>query len=148
MVLSQRWWKSKDTVIHWRSQGMSPWPRPPLCLDQTEKQLFFFFFGDGPWWSGSASDNDVQRLNNVSALILQSRQVKRTPKDSINELIISKRKPFIIQVTIVKFKSAFLHTYWTVNILRELLCILSDWKSWNGLTFIEDFYVKISETYP
>ena len=126
---------------------MSPGPRPPFCLDQTDEQNLFFF-GDRPWRSGSTSDNDVQRLNNVSALILQLMQVKRTPEDSINELIISKRKPLIVQVTIVKFQSAFLHTYWTVNNLQELLCIFSDWKSLNGLTSMEDFYVKIRDTYP
>ena len=35
---------------------------------------------------------------------------------------------------------------WTVNILRELLCIWSDWKSFNGLNFLEDIYIKSRET--
>ena len=29
-----------------------------------------------------------------------------------------------------------------VNILRELLCIWSDWKSLNGLSFLEDLYIN------
>ena len=42
--------------------------------------------------------------------LLQSRQVKHTPQDSINELIIWKMNPLVVPVTSVKFKSAFLHT--------------------------------------
>ena len=41
--------------------------------------------------------------------MLQSNQVKRTPQDSINELIIRKMNPFVVPVTGVKFKAAFLH---------------------------------------
>ena len=40
---------------------------------------------------------------------LQSNQVKRTPQDSINELIIWKMNPLVVPVTGVKFKAAFLH---------------------------------------
>ena len=40
---------------------------------------------------------------------LQSNQVKRTPQDSINELIISEMNPLVVPVTGVKFKAAFLH---------------------------------------
>ena len=41
---------------------------------------------------------------------LQSRQVKRTPQDSIlNDLIIWKMNPLVVPVTSVKFKSALLH---------------------------------------
>ena len=40
---------------------------------------------------------------------LQSKQVKRTPQDSINELIIWKMNPLVVPVTGVKFKAAFLH---------------------------------------
>ena len=40
---------------------------------------------------------------------LQSRQVKRAPQDSINELIIRKMNPLVVPVTGVKFKAAFLH---------------------------------------
>ena len=40
---------------------------------------------------------------------LQSRQVKRTPQDSIIELIIWKMNPLVDPVTGVKFKAAFLH---------------------------------------
>ena len=54
--------------------------------------------------------------------------------------------PLVVPVTSVKIKSAFLRAYWAVNILRELLCIWSDWKSLNGLDFIEDIYVKLRET--
>ena len=54
--------------------------------------------------------------------------------------------PLVVPVTSVKFKSAFLHAYFAVNILRELLCIWSDSKSLNGLNFIEDIYVKFRET--
>ena len=42
-------------------------------------------------------------------LKLQSKQVKHTPQDSINELIIWKMKPLVVPVTSVKFKSEFLH---------------------------------------
>ena len=41
--------------------------------------------------------------------MLQSNQVKRTPQDSINELIIWKTNPLVVPVTGVKFKAAFLH---------------------------------------
>ena len=40
---------------------------------------------------------------------LQSNQVKRTPQDSISELIIWKMNPLVVPVTGVKFKAAFLH---------------------------------------
>ena len=50
----------------------------------------------------------------------QSRQVKRIPQDSINELIIWKLNPSVVPVKSVKIKLAFLHTKWAVNILREL----------------------------
>ena len=42
-------------------------------------------------------------------IILLSKQVKRTPQDSINELIIWKMNPLIVPVTSVKFKSELLH---------------------------------------
>ena len=35
---------------------------------------------------------------------------------------------------------------WAVNILRELLCIWSDWKSLSGLNVVEDIYIKFRET--
>ena len=41
--------------------------------------------------------------------LLQSNQVKRTPQDSISELIIWKMNPLVVPVTGVKFKAAFLH---------------------------------------
>ena len=41
--------------------------------------------------------------------VLQSNQVKRTPQDSISELIIWKINPLVIPVSGVKFKAAFLH---------------------------------------
>ena len=40
---------------------------------------------------------------------LQSRQVKRTPQDSINEVIIWKMNPLVVAVTGGKFNAAFLH---------------------------------------
>ena len=47
------------------------------------------------------------RLGNNARL--QSRQVKRTPQDSINELIIWKMNPLVVPVTGVKFNAAFPH---------------------------------------
>ena len=41
--------------------------------------------------------------------VLQSNQVKRTPQDSISELIIWKINPLVVPVTGVKLKAAFLH---------------------------------------
>ena len=41
--------------------------------------------------------------------VLQSKQVKRTPQDSINELIIWKMNLLVVPVTSVKFKSELLH---------------------------------------
>ena len=32
-----------------------------------------------------------------------------------------------------------------MNILQELLYIWSDWKSFNGLNFLEDIYIKFRE---
>ena len=63
--------------------------------------------------------------NLVSSQILQSRQVKRTPQDSINESIFWKMNPLVVPVTGVKFNSAFC-------LRRELLCIWTDWKPLNG----------------
>ena len=68
------------------------------------------------------------------------------PQDSINELNIWKMNPLIIPVTIVKITLAFLHVQWAVNILRELPCIWSDWKSLNGLNLLEDIYIKLWDT--
>ena len=75
--------------------------------------------------------------------LLQSKQVKRTPQDSINEMIIWKMNPLVVPVTSVKFKSKL---QWAVNNLRELVCIWSGWKSLNELTFLEDGYIKFRET--
>ena len=45
-----------------------------------------------------------------SCMALQSKQVKRTPQDSINELIIWKTNPLVVvPVNSVKFKSELLH---------------------------------------
>ena len=68
------------------------------------------------------------------------------PQGSIKELIICKMNPFVVLVNSAKLKSAFLHTQWAVNILRELLCIWSDWKYFNGLDFLEDVQIKFRET--
>ena len=76
---------------------------------------------------------------------LQSRQVKRTPQGSIKELIICKMNPFVVPVISAKLKSAFLHAQWAVNISRELLCIWSDWKFFNGLNFLRDVQIKFWE---
>ena len=62
-------------------------------------------------------------------------------QDSINELNIWKMNLLIVPVTIVKFKSAFLHAQWAVNILQELPCIWLGWKS-----LLEDIYIKFRET--
>ena len=43
---------------------------------------------------------------------LQSMQIKCTPQDSINELIIWKVNPLVVPVTSVKLKLAFLHAQW------------------------------------
>ena len=40
---------------------------------------------------------------------LQSKQVKGTPQDSINELIVWKMNPLVIPITGVKFKSELLY---------------------------------------
>ena len=60
--------------------------------------------------------------------------------------LFEKMNPLVVPVNGVKFKSAFLYTEWAVNILRELLCIWSDWKSLNGLNVLEDIYIKFRET--
>ena len=88
----------------------------------------------------------VRTTSRYFKFALQSRQVKRTPQDSINELNIWKMNPLIVPVTIVKFNSAFLHAQWAVNILWELPFIWSDWKSLNGLNLLEDIYIKFRET--
>ena len=60
--------------------------------------------------------------------------------------LFEKMNPLVVPVTGVKFKSAFLYAEWAVNILRELLCIWSDWKSLNGLNVLEDIYIKFTDT--
>ena len=69
----------------------------------------------------------------------QSRQVKRTPQDSINELIIWKRSPVVVPVTSVKFKSAFLRN--EVWIFNKNFSISGQIENlW--LVKIEDIYIK------
>ena len=69
----------------------------------------------------------------------QSRQVKRTPQDSINELIIWKRSPVVVPVTSVKFKSAFPHN--EVWIFNQNISISGQIENlW--LVKIEDIYIK------
>ena len=46
---------------------------------------------------------------NPYARSLQSRQVKRTPQDCINESIICKMNSLVVAATSLKFKSVFLH---------------------------------------
>ena len=41
-----------------------------------------------------------------------------------------------------QIQSGFSACVMAVNILRELLCIWSDWKSLNGLSFLEDLYIN------
>ena len=52
----------------------------------------------------------------------------------------------VIPITSVKFKSAFLHAEWAVNILQKFLCIWSDWKSLNALNFLKDINIKFRKT--
>ena len=66
---------------------------------------------------------------------LQSKQVKGTPQDSVNELIIWKMNPLVVSVTCVKFKWELLRAKWAVNNLRELVCI-----------WLEGIYIKFRET--
>ena len=47
-----------------------------------------------------------------------------TPQDSINELNIWKMNPLIVPVTVVKFKLAFLHAQWAVNIFTRTFLYL------------------------
>ena len=47
--------------------------------------------------------------NTLSSDPLQSNQVKRTPQDSISELIIWKMNPLVVPVTGVKLKAVFLY---------------------------------------
>ena len=82
----------------------------------------------------------------MGSKILQSKQVKCTHQDSINELIIWKMNLLVVPVTNVKFKSGLLHAKWAVNNLRKLVCIWSDWKSLNELKFLGDIYIKFRET--
>ena len=82
----------------------------------------------------------------MGSKILQAKQVKCTPQDSINELIIWKINLLVVPVTNVKFKSELLHAKWAVNNLRKLVCIWSDWKSLNELKFLGDIYIKFRET--
>ena len=52
----------------------------------------------------TASDRSTKRLRPLHAYVLQSRQVKRTPQDSINQLSIWKMNPLVVPVTSIKFK--------------------------------------------
>ena len=87
-----------------------PYPQRDL---PSSPSSFLFLLREKPW--------DIYNL--------QSRQVKRTPQNSTTELIIWKMNLSVVPMTTVKFKSAFQHAWWAVNILWELLCIWSDWKS-------------------
>ena len=55
------------------------------------------------------SNAAVLLCRHTTLLTLQSNQIKRTPQDSISELIIWKMNPLDVPVTGVKFKAAFLH---------------------------------------
>ena len=52
---------------------------------------------------------NLTKSDESTFFVLQSNQVKRTPQDSINELIIWKMNPLVVPVTGVKFKAVFLH---------------------------------------
>ena len=69
-----------------------------------------------------------------------------TKKILLLNWLFEKMNPLVVPVNGVKFKSAFLYTEWAVNILRELLCIWSDWKSLSGFNALEDIYIKFRET--
>ena len=56
-------------------------------------------------------------------MVLPSKQVKHTPKDSINKLIIWKMNPLVIPVTSVKFKSELLYAYYEQWIIYEKLSV-------------------------
>ena len=76
--------------------GFSEWDCYPKCLFLKDKNTV------------QKIEMDVWKSYIISTH-LQSKQVKRTPQDSINELILWKMNPLVVAVSFVKFKSAFLH---------------------------------------
>ena len=60
-------------------------------------------------WKKSGLQRDSNPWLSNQKPWLQSKQVKRTPQDSINELIIWKMNPVVVPVTSVKFKSELLY---------------------------------------
>ena len=84
------------------------WPLRALMADllrrKKNENLWKSIFRPAFW-----KDHSIILQILVIMTMLQSRQVKRTPQDSINELIIWKMNPLVISVTSVKFKSVFLH---------------------------------------
>ena len=70
----------------------------------------------------------------------------RTPQDSTNKLIIWKNESVSRSRNWCQIQAAFPHAWWAANILRERLFIWSDWKSLNGLSFLEYIYIKFRKT--
>ena len=61
----------------------------------------------------------------ISYFTVKAGHAKRTPQDSINEVIIWKINPLVVPVTIVKFISAFQHAYWAGNILYKNVSVFA-----------------------
>ena len=105
-VLSRMYWLS---VVEMLQVGMSSASRPkpqaanPKEITSGKERL------DLLYWV----DLDLVFKMSITVVhledILQSKQVKRTPQDSINELIIWKMNLLVVPVTSVKFKSELLH---------------------------------------
>ena len=88
----------------------------------------------------------VNKRDGIQNLTLTAKAGHAYPKKILlMNWLFEKMNPLVVPATGVKFKSAFLYGEWTVNILRELLCIGSDWKSLNGLNVLEDIYIKFRE---
>ena len=77
----------------------------------------------------------------------QSRQVKRTPQDSINELIIWKMNPVVVPATSVKFKSAFQHSKWAVNFFMRISLYMMRLKIFECLTTASKTFTSNSGRY-
>ena len=77
-------------------------PKVPKLVHAQESQISLLFSS----FAFFKSPGNFLRVK--ATLFLQSNQVKRTPQDSISELIIWKMNPLVVPVTGVKFKAAFL----------------------------------------
>ena len=95
----------------------------------------------------SVSVGIVNKREDIQNPTLTAKAGQAYPKKILlQNWLFEKMNPLFVPVTGVKFKSAFLYAEWAVNILRELLCIWSDWKSLNGLNVLEDIYIEFTET--